>query len=159
MGTMQFPAIDTPDASRQPIEFFFDDVAFDLPEEAALREWLMGIALTEGKPIAEVNFIFCSDEQLRHINVEFLDHDYYTDIITFDFSDDEAAMRGEIYISSERVMDNAREHGVSFPHELCRVMAHGVLHIAGYGDKTPEQEAKMRAKENYYLNNIKALIG
>ncbi|MCW5922710.1 MAG: rRNA maturation RNase YbeY [Saprospiraceae bacterium] len=155
---MQFPEIDSPDISRQPIEFFFDDVVFNLPEEAALREWLMGIAQAEGKPIAEVNFIFCSDEQLRHINVEFLDHDYYTDIITFDFSDDEATMRGEIYISSERVTDNAREHGVSFLQELCRVMAHGVLHIAGYGDKTPEQEAKMRAKENYYLNDIKALI-
>lgn len=141
------------DEPQQPIEFFFEDVDFELPEKERLSEWLQSVAAAEGKPIFEVNYIFCSDEYLRGINLEYLDHDYYTDIITFDYSDS-ALMRGEMYISSERVAENAREEGVSFAHELCRVMVHGILHIAGYGDKTPEQEAIMREKEDFYLKKL-----
>lgn len=141
------------DEPQQPIEFFFEDVDFELPEKERLSEWLQSTAAAEGKPVFEVNYIFSSDEYLRGINVEYLDHDYYTDIITFDYSDG-ALMRGEMYISSERVAENAREHGVSFMHELCRVMVHGILHIAGYGDKTPEQEATMREKEDFYLKKL-----
>jgi rRNA maturation RNase YbeY len=147
---MQFPELEAP---QQPIEFFFEDVEFDLPDETRLSEWLQSVAAAEGKPIFEVNYIFCSDEHLRGINVEFLGHDYYTDIITFDYSDG-AKMRGEIYISSERVAENAQEHSVSFSHELCRVMVHGILHMAGYGDKTPEQETLMREKEDFYLKKL-----
>ena len=147
IAAMQFPELEAP---QQPVEFFFEDVQFELPDETRLSEWLIATAAAENKPIFEVNYIFCSDEHLRGINIEFLDHDYYTDIITFDYSEGEK-MRGEIYISSERVAENAQEHGVSFTHELCRVMVHGILHIAGYGDKTPEQEAIMRSKEDFYL--------
>lgn len=150
---MQFPNLEALDAPQQPIEFFLEDVDFPLPDETKLREWLMSVAAAEGKPIFEVNYIFCSDEYLRGINVEFLDHDYYTDIITFDASDG-ASMRGEMYISTERVAENAETHGVSFAHELCRVMAHGVLHLAGYGDKTSEQEGVMREKEDFYLAKL-----
>ncbi len=150
---MQFPTPEMFDEPQQPIEFFFEDVDFELPEKERLSEWLQSAAAVEGKPVFEVNYIFCSDEYLRGINVEYLDHDYYTDIITFDYSDG-ALMRGEMYISSERVAENARKHGVSFAHELCRVMVHGILHIAGYGDKTPEQETIMRQKEDFYLKKL-----
>jgi rRNA maturation RNase YbeY len=150
---MKFPELESLEKPELPIQFFFEDVEFKLPDEAKLRDWLMSVAASEGKPVFEVNYIFCSDEHLRGINLEFLEHDYYTDIITFDYSDD-AAMRGELYISSERVAENAQTHGVSFDHELCRVMAHGILHIAGYSDKTPEQEAIMREQEDFYLKKL-----
>ena len=150
MPTMNFPEPELAEQPEQPISFFFEDVEFELPDEQYLREWLLSVAESENKPIREVNYIFCSDEHLRGINVEFLDHDYYTDIITFDYGD-ESQMQGEIYISTDRVTENAQAHGVSFANELCRVMVHGVLHIAGYGDKTPEQETVMREKEDFYL--------
>ena len=155
---MKFPELESLEQPEQPVSFFFEDVQFELPNDSLLREWLQSVADAEGKPIFEINYIFCSDEHLRGINVEFLDHDYYTDIITFDNSDD-VAMRGELYISSERVAENAQTHGVSFHHELCRVMVHGILHIAGYGDKTPEQEAIMREKEDFYLKKLPASLG
>lgn len=155
---MQFPQIESLETPQQPVQFFFEDAMFDLPDEAMLREWLMSVAAAEGKIIFEVNYIFCSDEHLRDINVEFLDHDYYTDIITFDYSEGASTLRGEIYISAERVADNAQTHGVPFLRELCRIMAHGVLHMAGFGYKTPEQEALMRAKEDFYLEKISASL-
>lgn len=150
---MQFPVLEALEAPQQPIEFFLEDVELEIPDEAKLREWLVAAAATESKSVVEVNYIFCSDEHLRGINVEFLDHDYYTDIITFDNSDG-ALLRGEIYISTERVAENAATHDVSFVHELCRVMVHGVLHLAGYGDKTSEQAAMMRTKEDFYLAKL-----
>lgn len=150
---MQFPDLEALEAPQQPIEFFFEDVEIELPDETKLREWLIAAATAEGKSMVEVNYIFCSDEHLRDINVKFLEHDYYTDIITFDNSNG-ALLRGELYISTERVVENAQTHGVSFTHELCRVMVHGVLHLAGYGDKTAEQEAMMRQKEDFYLQNL-----
>ena len=146
--TMDFPEL--PGQSGQPLSFFFEDVEFDLPDETGLCAWLNAVAGAEGKTIREISYIFCSDEHLRGINVEFLDHDYYTDIITFDYSD-ASGLRGEVYVSSERVAENAETNGVSFLNELCRVMVHGVLHMAGYKDKTPEDEAVMRAKEDFYL--------
>lgn len=149
---MKFPE---PEAPEQPIGFLYDDVAFDLPDEQGLREWLLAAAEAEGKSVAEVNYIFCSDEDLRDINVQFLHHDYYTDIITFDYSEG-GKLRGEVYISVERVAENARTHGVPSRHELCRVLLHGILHMAGYGDKTPEQEALMRQKEDFYLAKMPA---
>lgn len=150
---MQFPDLNALDAPQQPIDFFFEDVEIDLPDETQLRAWLQATAAAEGKSIHETIYIFCSDEHLRDINVEFLDHDYYTDIITFDSGEGDS-LHGEMYISTERVADNAQTEGVSFRHELCRVMVHGLLHLAGYGDKTPEQEAEMRRKEDFYLSRL-----
>ena len=147
---MKFPEPAAPQPPEQAIAFFFEDVTPDLPDLERLSAWLQQIALAEGRPVQEINYIFCSDEHLRGINVEFLQHDYYTDIITFDYSV-AAGMTGEIYISTERVAENAQTHGTEFTQELCRVMAHGVLHMAGYGDKTPEEEAAMRAREDHYL--------
>lgn len=148
---MRFPDLPT-DAPDAPISFHFEDVAFDLPDPAALSDWFLAVAAAENQPFVEVNYIFCSDEHLRDINVEYLDHDYYTDVITFPYADD--AVHGDVFISSERVADNARAQGVSFLHELCRVMVHGVLHLAGYSDKEPENEAIMRQKEDFYLQKL-----
>ena len=148
---MNFPEL--PDEfSEASILFEFEDVVFELPDELKLTAWLTSIAEQEDKPMRELNFIFCSDEHLRGINVEYLDHDYFTDVITFPYSDD--AVHGDIFISADRVRDNAATQGVSFEHELLRVMAHGVLHLAGYEDKTPEKKAIMSAREDFYLQQL-----
>lgn len=138
---------------EEAVFFHFEDVAFELPDEEALTAWITLIAKTEGKPVREVNCIFCSDEHLRQINVAYLDHDYYTDIITFPYAQP-GVVEGDLFISSERVADNAQNNNVCFFHELCRVMAHGVLHLAGYGDKTAEEERLMRQKEDFYLKKL-----
>ena len=148
---MEFP--DLPfDEPETFVSLNFEDVEFDLPNQQSLVDWLLALATTEGKPVYELNFIFCSDEYLRQVNIEYLQHDYYTDIITFPYT--EGVIHGDLFISSERVADNARENGVPFLHELCRVMAHGVLHLAGYGDKTPEEVRVMREKEEEYLRKL-----
>jgi len=148
---MQFPDLPA-DEPESPVSFHFEDVAFDLPDEQMLTDWLLNVADSEGKEFVEVNYIFCSDERLREMNVEFLDHDYYTDVITFPYA--ENAVHGDVFISSERVADNAQTLGFSFEHELCRVLVHGVLHLAGYLDKTEEAERVMREREDFYLNRI-----
>lgn len=145
---MNFP--DLPEElTEASILFEFEDVTFDLPDEQKLVAWLKTIADREGMPVRELNFIFCSDEHLRGINVEYLDHDYFTDVITFPYSED--AVHGDIFISADRVRDNAAVQGVSFENELLRVMAHGVLHLAGYEDKTPEKKAVMSGREDFFL--------
>jgi probable rRNA maturation factor len=148
---MQFPEF-SDDEPEVPVSFHFEEVAFDLPDEQKLSDWLLGVAESEGKDFVEVNYIFCSDERLREMNVEFLDHDYYTDVITFPYAED--AVHGDVFISSERVADNAQSLGVAFEHELCRVLVHGVLHLAGYLDKTEEAEKVMREREDFYLKRI-----
>lgn len=155
---MEFP--DFPPDETLPenvVEFHFEDVQFEIPHESMVKEWLCLVAEKEETPFYEVNYIFCSDEYLRKINVEYLQHDYYTDIITFPYDAD--AVHGDLYISSERVADNAQTNLVSFQQELFRVMVHGVLHMIGYGDKTPEQEQTMREKENVYLKLLEEKTG
>jgi probable rRNA maturation factor len=152
---MQFPELPLDDEPETFVSFYFEDVSFDLPDQKALVEWLLAIGAEENKPVHELTYIFASDEYLRQINIEHLQHDYYTDIITFPYSPN--AIHGDIFISSDRVADNAQTHGVSFLNEVCRVMAHGLLHLAGYGDKTPEEIRTMRAKEDYYLEKYAAV--
>ncbi|TNE62116.1 MAG: rRNA maturation RNase YbeY [Bacteroidetes bacterium] len=149
---MQFPTLPIPDEPESGVSFFFEDVTFDLPDQPGLSAWLQEIARQENKPFIDLNFIFCSDEYLREVNVEYLQHDYYTDVITFPYT--EGTVHGDIFISSDRVADNARELRIPFLRELYRVMAHGVLHLAGYGDKSPEEEKQMREKEDYYLATL-----
>lgn len=100
----------------------------------------------------DVCFVFLTDNDLLDINISALDHDYYTDIITFDYSDDEDFTHSEVYISLDRVMDNSKQFQVSFVEELHRVMIHGLLHLAGYNDKTALEQEKMRSMENHYLD-------
>lgn len=116
-------------------------------DEVVYSKWLESIVISEGKTIGELSFVFCSDEYLLKINQDHLDHDTYTDIITFDYCLD-GLINGEVYISTDRVKENAVSFRESEINELHRVMAHGVLHLCGYGDKSDEEALIMREKEN-----------
>lgn len=153
---MQFPDFfsETDDEVLSPVSLYCEDVEQPegVPDEATLTAWLQKMADTEGVQLEEVSYILCSDEYLLKINVDYLQHDYYTDVITFQTTD--GMIHGDIFISTERVADNATQLKVPFLQEMLRVMAHGALHLAGYRDKTPEDEAQMRAKEDQYLAEI-----
>lgn len=116
-----------------------------------LKTWIHSIAQMHNYEILEVNYIFCSDEYLLGVNQEYLNHDYYTDIITFDNSDEEGEIESDIFISVDRVNDNAQEHNVPRGTELLRVMAHGILHLCGFKDKEAEDVSEMRAQEDQCL--------
>ncbi|MCB0526558.1 MAG: rRNA maturation RNase YbeY [Lewinellaceae bacterium] len=147
---MEFPLF--PEESTEPtVSFYCEDVELELPQEVDLANWLLTIPKTENKSCTEVNFIFCSDERLREINIEYLDHDYFTDVITFPYS--EEPVSGDVFISTDRVKENAGDNGVTFEIELCRVMAHGMLHLSGYDDKSPEKKLEMTAREDFYLRS------
>lgn len=124
---------------------------FNLSEPNTVRDWLSMVVDEEQKKTDQLVYIFCDDKYLHKLNVQFLNHDTYTDVITFDDSLGNQ-LSGEIYISVERVKENASSFGVSFEEELHRVMVHGLLHLCGYKDKTEEETLEMRRKENYYLS-------
>jgi rRNA maturation RNase YbeY len=119
---------------------------FELENEAQYEDWISRIIESEGFDEGEINYIFCDDEYLHKINVEYLDHDTLTDIISFDYTVGNL-IQGDIFVSVERVQDNANDFNVSFEEELKRVLSHGVLHYCGYKDKSPKDEALMRSKE------------
>lgn len=131
------------------ISFFYES-DFKLKQAKWWKEKLQEVVKAENHETEEVNYIFCDDEYLLQINQEFLQHDYYTDVIGFQYSED-GPLVGDIYISVERIQDNAETNGVSFENELARVMIHGILHFMGYKDKSPEEEEKMRKGEEKYL--------
>lgn len=135
------------------IHFFDEDVRTPLKGKRACKKWLTDAVLNEGKRVGEINFIFCSDEFLLKMNKDYLKHDTLTDVITFDYEASNASfIDGDIFISIERVKENATIYKTSFQTELMRVMVHGVLHLLGYKDKEPEAQTKMRLKEDYYLS-------
>ena len=119
---------------------------FELENEAQYEDWISRIIESEGFDEGEINYIFCDDDYLHKINVEYLDHDTLTDIISFDYTVGNV-LQGDIFVSVERVQDNAKDFNVSFEEELKRVLSHGVLHYCGYKDKSLEDEAVMRSKE------------
>jgi rRNA maturation RNase YbeY len=119
---------------------------FKLDNESQYEDWISRIIESEGFDEGEINYIFCDDEYLHKINVEYLNHDTLTDIISFDYSLGNV-LQGDIFVSVERVRDNANDFNVSFDDELKRVLSHGVLHYCGYKDKSPKDEALMRSKE------------
>lgn len=133
------------------IQFFFEDID-KIEIEANLSNRLENIILSEGKKPGEINYIFCDDEYLLKVNREYLKHDYYTDVITFDYVKGKT-ISGDIFVSLPRIFDNAETLSKDFESEFFRVLAHGVLHLCGYKDKTDEEIAEMRSKEDYYLNN------
>lgn len=122
------------------------ELDFSLQKEEQYEAWIESIIASEGFLTGEINYIFCTDEYLHDINVKYLDHDTLTDIISFDYTENQV-VGGDIFISIERVKDNAVDFEVAFDVELLRVMAHGVLHYCGYKDKGEEDEALMRQKE------------
>lgn len=125
---------------------FYSENDFELGNSSHYSTWIEKVIATEGHKLEELSYIFCDDEYLLDLNRDYLDHDTYTDIITFDYSVGKI-VQGDIYISTERVAENAREYNVSFEEELRRVIIHGVLHLCGYRDKTAEETSLMRKKE------------
>lgn len=136
------------------INFFTEDIDFKPKNSRKLKQWVKESALAEGYKILELNYIFCSDEYLHQMNVEYLDHDTLTDIITFDNSETQGKIEGDIFISIDRVKENAQDFEVSFEYELSRVLIHGVMHLCGYKDKTDDEAKEMRGKENQYLGTL-----
>lgn len=135
--------------SQSKVCFFFDEVSPWLPDRSSLKKFIESIFKKEGYKLGSLNYIFCTDKRLLQINRDYLRHDYYTDIITFGLTQN--PIEGEIYISIDRVKDNARQLGVSFKSELHRVIFHGALHLCGYGDKSKAESKLMRTKEDQYL--------
>ncbi|MCW3167808.1 rRNA maturation RNase YbeY [Chryseobacterium sp. 09-1422] len=130
------------------IQFFYENLAESVNTDYI--KWLEEIILSEEKKLGDINYIFCDDEYLLKINQDYLQHDYYTDIITFD-SVKGKTISGEIFVSLQRISDNAFTLSKNYEEELRRVLAHGILHLCGYKDKSEEQEKEMRNKEDFYI--------
>ncbi len=134
------------------ITFTYKYEGFKLEDEKKYTSWLKNVMETEGFIPGEIHYVFCDDTYLLSINEQYLNHHDFTDIITFSLSEVASVIRGEIFISVERVNENATINGVGFGIELARVLVHGVLHLVGYDDHTMEEKSLMRSKENYYIN-------
>lgn len=134
------------------VNFFQEDISFKPKQVTALRNWIKQTIVAEKHQLAELNFIFCSDNYLLEINKQFLNHDTYTDIITFDNSEKEAIIYGDIFISIDRVRENAKSFKTALATELHRVIIHGTLHLLGYKDKTAKEKTLMTEKEDFYLS-------
>jgi len=135
-----------------PVSFHFLEPGLTLSDRTRLKRFISSLFKKERKKLAGLNYIFCSDDYLLDINRQYLQHDYYTDIITFDLSEPGHPINAEIYISVERVRDNARQFNSSLKQEIHRVIFHGALHLCGYGDKKPKEEVFMRKMEDKYLS-------
>ena len=138
------------------IEFFTENIAFPPIKRIKTRNWVKQVAAVYGKRVGEINYIFCSDEKILEINREYLQHDYYTDIITFDNSENDH-LSGDLYISLETVKSNAEKFATQYEEELLRVIIHGVLHLCGQADKTPKDSAIMKQKEDAALQLLATL--
>ncbi|MFY8037548.1 MAG: rRNA maturation RNase YbeY [Cyclobacteriaceae bacterium] len=134
------------------IQFFSEDISFTLSKPRKSSNWIKLIAKKERREVVDVSYIFCSDSYLLQLNQQYLNHNTLTDIITFDYSEGAKKLEGEIYISIDRVKENAQKFKVSFQDELDRVMIHGVLHLIGYKDKKPTDKSLMRKKEEASLS-------
>ena len=132
------------------ITFTTDSIEMPALDERKVNRWIKAVAADYGFAVGKINYIFCSDERELAVNREFLGHDYYTDVITFDYSTP-STLNGDIFISLDTVRSNAEMVGTSFENELLRILIHGVLHLTGQGDKTPETKAQMTAKEEKAL--------
>jgi probable rRNA maturation factor len=140
---------------RIPVFFFEEDIKFNPPNKSALRDWIKNTIVAEGYKLKELNYIFCSDNYLIEINRQYLNHDTYTDTITFDNSETEGTIIGDIFISIERIRDNAVKFSANETEELHRVMIHSALHLLGYQDKARADKELMTQKEDFYLAQVK----
>ena len=136
------------------VNFFFEDIDEFETKKLDVEKNIEKLVTNENRILGDVNYILCSDAYLLDINRQYLNHDYYTDVISFDYCE-ENVISGDIFISVDTVADNAKEYGTTFENELERVMIHGVLHFVGYNDKSDEESKTMRAKENQYLSLFK----
>jgi rRNA maturation RNase YbeY len=135
------------------ISFHNQSISFKLQEKTKLKQWIKTVTEKEKHKLGTINYIFCTDDELLEINLKHLNHNTLTDIITFDYCQGDLIM-GDLFISKDRVIDNAQTNGVSFEIELNRVIVHGVLHLCGYKDKSVDEEKLMRSKEDFYLDRI-----
>lgn len=135
------------------ITFNTDSIEMPALDERKVSRWIRSVAADYGFSVGNINYIFCSDERELEVNREFLGHDYYTDVITFDYSTP-STLNGDIFISLDTVRSNAELVGTSFDNELLRILIHGVLHLTGQGDKTPETKAQMTEKEEKALAKV-----
>jgi probable rRNA maturation factor len=136
------------------INFFNEDIEFKLKGKNNFKAWLKKVAEIEGFRINDLNYIFCSDMYLHKINLEYLNHDTYTDIITFDNSEDEHTIEGDIFVSIERITDNSKTFEIQFEEEIKRVIVHGLLHLCGHDDHSIDDKAEMRQLESKYILNF-----
>ena len=136
------------------VNFFFEDIDEFETKKLDVEKNIEKLVTNENRILGDVNYILCSDAYMLDINRQYLNHDYYTDVISFDYCE-ENVISGDIFISVDTVADNAKEYGTTFENELERVMIHGVLHFVGYNDKSDEESKTMRAKENQYLSLFK----
>ena len=132
------------------IRYFCEDIKFTYKNKLANNRWLKMVAGSEIRKIGDINIIFCSDNYILDVNMKYLQHDYFTDIITFDYCEGKV-LSGDLFISVDSVRENSIEFGTDFEEELHRVIVHGVLHLLGYDDHTEKDKKLMRQKENYYL--------
>ncbi len=139
------------------IRYYKEDIKFELKAKALNNKWLKFVAESEIRKIGDINIIFCSDNYILDVNMRYLQHDYFTDIITFDYCE-KNILSGDLFISIDSVRENAVYYGTDFNEELNRVMVHGILHLIGYDDHSEEEISQMRAKENYYLELKKKLF-
>ena len=136
----------------EKIDFFYEEIDFALSDIEHYITWINEIIKVNDAQLKSINYIFCSDEYLLNINKEYLDHDYYTDIISFPFSETPDPIQGDIFISIERVIENASDNKTMFEQELLRVMSHGLLHFLGYQDKSDKDQALMRNTEDKMMS-------
>ena len=140
------------------ITFSSENIPMPVLSLPQVERWIRAVAAQYGFAVGELNYVFCDDEKILAVNREFLQHDYYTDIITFDYST-RTRVNGDIYISLNTVASNAQMVGATFNHELHRIIIHGLLHLTGQADKTPETKAQMTAKEEDALRRLQSAIG
>ena len=139
------------------VRYFFEDTDYQFKPKRFTSSWLKTVAESEIRKLGDVNIIFCSDNYILDINQRYLQHDYFTDIITFDYCDGNI-LSGDLFISVESVRENALEYGTEFDEELNRVIVHGILHLVGYDDHAEDDIIVMRSKENYYLDLRNSLL-
>lgn len=139
------------------VSYFLEDIDFKFSGKRLNSAWLKAVATEESRKLGRINIIFCSDNYLLDVNMKFLQHDYYTDIITFDYCEKDV-LSGDLFISIDSVRANAEFFGTTFDNELNRVIVHGLLHLIGYDDHTEEDQKIMRSKENFYLEKRNILL-
>lgn len=133
------------------IRYFTEDIKFEFKDKLSNNRWLRLVASSEVKKLGDINIVFCSDNYILDVNMKYLQHDYFTDIITFDYCEGNV-LNGDLFISVDSVRENASYYGTEFPDELKRVMVHGILHLIGYDDHSEDDIKVMRSKEDYYLS-------
>ena len=142
--------------NKHMVRYFTEDIKFEFKNKLLTRKWLKTVAGSEIRKLGDINIIFCSDNYILDVNMKYLQHDYFTDIITFDYCEDDF-LSGDLFISIDSVRENSIFYGTEFKDELNRVIVHGVLHLIGYDDHCEQDIAVMREKENYYLKVLSNL--